>query len=50
VDPDEVLAGAGVELEAAEAEAMAALMARVESDLAALADELDLEGVEPFAP
>jgi hypothetical protein len=53
VDADEVRAGAaraGVELTAAEAEAVAALLARVDGDLAALVAELELDGVEPFAP
>ncbi|MDQ6915843.1 MAG: hypothetical protein M3155_08540 [Actinomycetota bacterium] len=50
MDADEVRRRAGVELDAAEAEAVAQLVARVEADLAALAAELELEGVEPFAP
>jgi hypothetical protein len=34
----------------ADDEAVSRLVARVEEELAALVEELDLDGVEPFAP
>jgi hypothetical protein len=43
-------AEAGVALDPAAAEAVAALVERVEAGGRALEAELDLEGVEPFVP
>jgi len=53
VDVDEVrrqAAAAGVELDAAAAAGVAKLLERVLAGAAALEEELELDGVEPFGP
>jgi hypothetical protein len=49
VDVAEVRRRAGVELDDDDATAVVELLERVTADVRGLEDELDLEGVEPFA-
>jgi Asp-tRNA(Asn)/Glu-tRNA(Gln) amidotransferase C subunit len=49
VDVEEVRRRAGVELDEEAVAAVAELLERVIADVRTLEDELDLEGIEPFA-